>query len=217
MEKLKIAFGFPMMATAIWLFLLTANHYGKQIIWLGLFLIVLAMALWVFGEFYQRGLGRRGLALAAALLLAAGGYVYGMELQLDWRHAGKGAPLEAEASSESLPWQPWSSEKVDQGRKQGRPVFVDFTADWCLTCQVNKKTSIDIPSVREKLKSINALVLLGDYTRLPDDITRELNRFERAGVPLVLVYPKDQTKPPLVLPEFLTPQTVLNALDEAGR
>ena len=93
---------------------------------------------------------------------------------------------------------------------------MDFTADWCLTCQVNKKTSIEIPSVRAKLKSLNAVSLLGNYTRFPDNITAELNRFSRAGVPLVLVYPKDATQPPIVLPEILTPGIVLDALDRAG-
>jgi len=60
-------------------------------------------------------------------------------------------------------------------------VLVDFTADWCLTCQVNKKTSIEITSVREKIKSLNAVALLGDYTHFPDAITTELNRYNRAA------------------------------------
>jgi len=93
---------------------------------------------------------------------------------------------------------------------------VDFTADWCLTCQVNKKTSIEIPSVRAKLKAINAVAFVGDYTRTPDNITTELQRYNRAGVPLVLVYPKDAVAPPIVLPEILTPGIVLGALDNAS-
>jgi len=95
-------------------------------------------------------------------------------------------------------------------------VFVDFTAKWCVTCNANKKTSIEIPSVRAKLKSIQAAALLGDYTKVPPAITDELARFGRAGVPLVLVYPKDATKPPMVLPELLTPGIVLDALDKAA-
>ena len=106
---------------------------------------------------------------------------------------------------------------VTQARSEGRPVLVDFTADWCLTCQVNKRTSIEIPSVRAKLKEINAVALLGDYTHFPDSITVELNRFSRAGVPLVLIYPKAATQPPIVLPEILTPGIVLAALDHATR
>ena len=94
-------------------------------------------------------------------------------------------------------------------------MLVDFTADWCLTCQVNKKTSIEIPSVRAKLKAINAVAFVGDYTRTPDNITTELQRYNRAGVPLVLVYPKNADAPPIVLPEVLTPGIVLDALDRA--
>ena len=72
-------------------------------------------------------------------------------------------------------------------------------------------------SVRAKLKQTNALALLGDYTRVPDVITTELNRFGRAGVPLVLVYPKNADAPPAVLPEVLTPGLVLDALDRAAQ
>ena len=96
-------------------------------------------------------------------------------------------------------------------------MLVDFTADWCLTCQVNKKIAIEIPSVREKLKEINAVALVGDYTHFPDSITAELNRYSRAGVPLVLVYPKSADAQPIVLPAVLTPGIVLDALDQAAQ
>jgi thiol:disulfide interchange protein DsbD len=86
-----------------------------------------------------------------------------------------------------------------------------------VTCQANKKTSIEIDSVRKKLKEINAVSLLGDYTLVPDDITEELRRFGEPGVPLVLVYPKDPSKPPVKLPSLLTPSIVLNALDQATK
>ena len=110
-----------------------------------------------------------------------------------------------------------SQAAVTQARAAGRPVFVDFTADWCVTCQVNKRTSLEIPSVRAKLKEIHAVALLGDYTRLPDSLTDELSRFGRAGVPLVLVYPKTAGGPPVVLPAVLTPGIVLQALEQAAR
>jgi thiol:disulfide interchange protein DsbD len=94
---------------------------------------------------------------------------------------------------------------------------VDFTADWCLTCQANKKFAIEVPEVQTRLNEINAVALLGDYTRLPPEITRELNRHGRAGVPLVLVYPANSSLPPIVLPEALTPGIVLEALNKAAR
>src|SRR5205814_6245795 len=130
-----------------------------------------------------------------------------LEHQLHWR-----SPL-AEKPPGNIPlaiepggidWKPWGPEAVAKARAEGRPVFVDFTADWCVTCQANKKTSIEISSVRSKLREINAVALIGDYTREDDAITAELKRFGRAGVPLVLVYPADPKAEPAVLPEVLT-------------
>ena len=219
MEKFKIAMGFPMLATAVWLFNLAAGSYGKSVLWLGIFLVIVAFAAWIFGEFVQRGRARKGLALVIALILLVGGYAYALESQLRWREPVTEADATGslKESADGIDWQRWSSEAVAKARSEGRPVIVDFTADWCLTCQVNKKTSLEIPSVRAKLKSMNAIALLGDYTRFPDNITTELNRFSRAGVPLVLVYPKNPEAQPIVLPEILTPGIVLHALDRAVR
>ena len=218
-EKFKIVMGFPMLATAAWLFNLAAGNYGRRVLWLGVFLVVVALAAWIFGRFVQRGRTQRGLALAIVLILLIGGYVYALENRLDWR-----APVAAKDttgplinSPDGIDWQRWSPEAVAKARREGHPVLVDFTADWCLTCQVNKKTSIEISSVRSKLKEINAVTLLGDYTHFPDAITVELNRYNRAGVPLVLVYPKNPDTQPIVLPEILTPGIVLDALAYAAR
>jgi thiol:disulfide interchange protein DsbD len=219
MEKFKIAMGFPMLATAVWLFNLAAGSYGKSVLWLGIFLVFVAFAAWIFGEFVQRGRARKGVALAIVLILLVGGYAFALENQLNWR-----APITApdatgplKESPDGIAWQRWSPEAVAKARSEGRPVIVDFTADWCLTCQVNKKTSIEIPSVRAKLKASNTVALLGDYTHFPENISTELNRFNRAGVPLVLVYPKNPTASPLVLPEILTPGIVLDALNRAAQ
>jgi len=218
MEKFKIAMGFPMLATVVWLFNVAGSSYGKNVLWLGVFLVTVAFAAWIFGEFFQRGRARPGLALAVVLLLLAGGYALALEKELDWRHAAPAAPTTGgslQESADGIAWQPWSAAAVAQARATGKVVLVDFTADWCLTCQVNKKTSLEISAVREKLKALDAVALLGDYTHFPDAITTELQRFHRAGVPLVLVYPKAATAAPLVLPEVLTPGIVLNALETA--
>jgi thiol:disulfide interchange protein len=217
MERFKVAMGFPMLATAVWLFSLIPLHYGKRSWWLGIFLVVVAMATWIYGQFVQRGRTRRGLGLTVTLVLLVAGYTYAIEGQLRWRSPVQesGAAGTLKDSPDGIDWERWSPAAVAKARAAGRPVFVDFTADWCLTCQANKRIAIEIPSVRAKLRQINALSLLGDYTRLPDDITEELNRFGRAGVPLVLVYPKNRTKPPVVLPEVLTPSIVLGALERS--
>ncbi|HLP75585.1 MAG TPA: thioredoxin family protein, partial [Candidatus Paceibacterota bacterium] len=219
MEKFKIAMGFPMLATAIWLLSMIPVHYGKRSWWLGLFLVILALAAWIYGEFVQRGRKRRGLALGIVVALLAGGYVYAIEKQLDWRMPAQEsvAAGSLKESSDGITWQRWNAAAVAEAQAKGHPVLVDFTADWCLTCQANKKIALEIPSVRAKLKEIGAVAFLGDYTHLPDEMTVELNRYGRAGVPLVLVFPKQAGAHPIVLPELLTPGIVLDALDRAAK
>ena len=222
MEKFKIAMGFPMLATAIWLASLTTAFYGDRTWWLGIFLVLLATAAWVFGEFFQRG-SRRGVALTVVLLLIALGFVWPLEAGLRWRtpitETSNSARLEH--APEGFPWQRWSVEAVKQARDAGRVVIVDFTASWCQTCNINVKPAFEAASVIEKLKQLNAVALVADYTRFPDDMTEELARFNRRGVPLVLVYPSDATKPPIVLAEPLPypipySPVILDALKKAS-
>lgn len=218
MEKFKIALGFPMLATAVWLFNLAYDDYGKNVLWLGIFLVTVALAAWTFGEFVQRGRTGRSAAVAITLILLIGGYAFALEDQLHWREPINiaGTSRSATDSQDGIDWQPWSRQAVAEARSEGHPVLVDFTADWCLTCQVNKKIAIEVPSVRQKLKEINAVALVGDYTHFPDNITAELNQYGRAGVPLVLVYPRKVNAQPIVLPQVLTPGIVLNALNQAA-
>jgi len=211
MERFKVAMGFPMLATAMWLFWLTGTRLGKTgVLWFGMFLVLLSMAAWIWGEFVQRGTKRKGLAIAISLLLVATAYGGILEKQLRWREP-------AGTKKEGIDWKKWSAEAVAQARKDGHPVLVDFTADTCLNCQVNKITSLDIEATRKKLMEINAVSFLADFTDEDPAIARELQRHDRAGVPLVLVYPKDPNKPAIVLPAVLTPGVVLDALDRAAK
>lgn len=221
MVRFKIAMGFPLLATAVWLLFLAIDHYGKQGLWLGLFLVSAATSAWVYGEFVQRGGRHRGIAIAAALILLLGGYYYALERQLQWRRIPEVSPVVSELQSHpgGIAWQRWNPDAVRKARAEGKVVFVDFTADWCLTCNANKKFSIEIAAVVEKLKAIDAIAFLADYTRpaASPEITEELRKHGRAGVPLVLVYPKKPELPPLVLPELLTPAIVLDALTRAAQ
>ena len=203
MQRFKVAMGFPMLATAFWLLSLIPIHYGERAWWLGFFLILVALAAWLFGEFFQRGSSRRGLALALTVVVLAIGYGVVLEGRLHWRspEAGSAQSEHIEASPSGVVWQPWSAEAVASARKEGRPVIVDFTAKWCLTCNTLVKPALENQSVRDRLEQINALPLLGDYTRFPAAITEELKQFGRAGVPLILVYPKNPSEPPFVLPD----------------
>ncbi len=146
------------------------------------------------------------------------GYIFTLEGNLRWREplTGNGSGMTLQTEPNGIPWQRWSLTAVAQARAEHRPVLVDFTAKWCLTCNTLIKPALESSSVRNKLREVNGVALLGDYTLFPDDITEELKRHERAGVPLVLVYPKDPDTPPIVLPEALTPGMVVNALERAG-
>jgi len=222
MEKFKIAMGFPMLATAIWLLTLTESHFGDRgPLWVGLFLVLLAFATWIWGEFFQKSGRHHGLAVAASFLLVGVGYGYCLEKKLHWRtpeplakNGGQGPH-----SAGGIDWQPWSTAAVEKARAEGHPVLVDFTAKWCLTCKLNEGDNLEVDSVRSKLKETNTIAMQGDFSREDPAIASELKRFGQSGVPMVLVYPKDLSRPPVVLPIWpeLTPRMVVVALDDAAK
>jgi thiol:disulfide interchange protein len=209
MEKFKNAMGFPMLATAVWLMWVASNR-EDDVLWLGLFLVVLALAAWIWGQFVQRGVRRRALAVVICLLVLGSDYGVILEGQLQWR-----SPPQNKTTG--IDWKVWSAEAVEEARRAGHPVLVDFTAKSCLTCKLNLASSLEIDRTRAKLKQIGAVALKADYTTEDPAIGRELRRFSTSGVPLVLVYSKDLSQEPQVLPTFLTPSIVLDALDKAAK
>ena len=219
MERFKVAMGFPMLATAVWLVTLTTDFYGDRVLWLGIFLVTVALAAWVYGAFVQRGRTRRGLSLAVVSLLLGGSFVFAVEKKLQWRQ-----PIEDTRPTENsqtvkdapagIPWKRWSPAAVAKAQSEGRPIIVDFTAKWCLTCNTIVKPALESDAVQAKIREVNAELLLANWTKRPADITAELEKFERAGVPMVLVYPKDPAKPVMVF-DTITSGTMVKALDDA--
>ena len=222
MERFKVAMGFPMLGTAVWLFWLCMNHFDDSgTLWLGLFLVSVALSVWIYGEFVQRGRQRRRIAIGVAVVVLIGSYWFNLEKQLQWRVAKKPSIATVQDGGivndpTKIDWQPWSPEAVAAARKDGRPVFVDFTADWCPTCKVNKAIAVEIDDVRKKLREINAVALIADNTLSPQSIALELRRYGRAGVPLNLVYPAEAGAEPIVLPTALTRGIVLEALGKVA-
>jgi thiol:disulfide interchange protein DsbD len=208
MEKFKNAMGFPMLATAVWLLWVSSSREDDEL-WLGLFLVVLALAAWIWGQFVQRGTRLRPLAVVICLLLAGTDYAAILQGRLQW--------LSPQTKMAGIDWQTWSAEAVEKAQRAGHPVLVDFTARSCVTCNLNLASSLEIDRTRAKLKQIGAVALKADYTHEDPVIARELRRFNASGVPLVLVYSKDPAHEPQVLPTILTPAIVLNALDQAAK
>lgn len=221
MEKFRITMGFPMLATAFWLLDLTAPSFGEgAIAWLGLVLVLISTAAWVWGTFIQSSSTKqKGLACVVVLACLAASLAV-LEFGLDWRHLPKqGTPPQTTAATQALgaiDWKPWSKEAVEKARAEGHPVLVDFTARWCLTCKSNERFAIDVPEVRRKLAEIKAVAFKADNTDPNPEINAELKKHGRAGVPLVIVYPRQQERDPIVLPTVLTPGIVLSALERAA-
>jgi thiol:disulfide interchange protein len=218
MEKFKIAMGFPMLAAAVWLCSLLETHYGERVWWMAVFLVFVALAAWVYGEFVQRGTKRRLLGAAVTVILLLTGYLFAAEHGLQWRAPFQ--PTSGSAAASEAPtgvaWQPWSPQAVAEAQNAGQPVLIDFTAKWCLTCNTVIKPALESSAVQQKLKDINARALLANYTRQPADLTAELKRFGRAGVPLVVIYSRNPSTPPMVF-DVVTPSSLLSALDRAAQ
>ena len=100
--------------------------------------------------------------------------------------------------------------------RTGKPTIIDFTADWCLTCKVNERTVLAQASVRQAMERLNVVPLKADYTRRDPEIGQWLKRFGKAGVPFYLVIPGDTSQAPIAMPEFITPSSVVEALERGA-
>jgi len=123
------------------------------------------------------------------------------------------SPSVVNAETASTQWAPFSPELVAKYRAQGRPVFVDFTASWCLSCQVNERVVLSRADVQNRLKTSGVALVRADWTRHDETIAQTLASLGRDGVPTYALYPADPQAPPVLLPEVLTPDIVFNALD----
>jgi thiol:disulfide interchange protein len=217
MQRFKVAMGFPMMAAAVWLCSLARVQYGDRAWWVAMFLIFVAVAAWVYGEFVQRASNHQWVARLATVCLVVMGYGLALEKEMRWREPMRDDGTSANRSSvapRGVTWEKWSPEAVAAARAAGRPVVVDFTATTCLTCNTIVKPSFEKESVQKKLKEIEAVTLVADYSLQPQNITDELRRFERSGVPFVLIYPRNAAEPPMTF-DLVTPGKIVDALSRA--
>jgi thiol:disulfide interchange protein DsbD len=123
------------------------------------------------------------------------------------------AAVRAEGTPDALGWEPFSIERRDALLAEGTPVFIDFTAAWCLSCQVNERVALETPAVRERLRAHRVALLKADWTLRDDRISQALTSYGREGVPLYVLYGRERGASPVLLPEVLTPGIVLGALD----
>ena len=217
MEVLKQAVSVPIFGTVIWLAWVVAQAYGATLLaaLLANFLL-LAIAGWFLGRWPAK---RWSAATAGLLALSVVGMSVFKANSFVTIEEPKNILVGDIDTLKALPvlrgnnWQPWSTEAVTRAQSQGRPVFVDFTASWCLSCQVNERVAFSAPEVKKAFADNNVVLLRADWTRYDDSITQALNSFGRSGVPTYALYVPGE-KSPRLLPEVLTPGIVTSALAE---
>jgi len=207
METFKQAMAFPLYATVGWLLWVLAGQTkddDNALLLIAFGFVLVAMAAWAYGRFGQAfGKPRRQLfgRVFAAVLFVGGLYT-------GWP---KSAPTAAVDGSYQVVWEKWSPEAIKAAQAAGRPVYVDFTARWCATCQTNKATVFHNDEVLAALARKNVVLLRGDWTNRDPKITAELARWNRSAVPFNLIYAPSMSEP-IILPELLSPGKVLEAL-----
>ena len=221
METAKQFMGFFMMATLIWLLYILGKQIGMEgVIWTSAFLLTVGIACWLIGRFATLVASRKVFAITwiVAVLLVAGGYWFFLESVLDIRNviAGTVAPTSGSNTGEGITWKPFTLTDLEDELKGEKAVFVDFTAEWCLTCKVNEKTVLADRAVIEKFKALNVVPFRADWTNRNPDITRLLQKFGRSGVPLYVIFPPTKRNAPIVLPEVITTGIVIEALEKAA-
>ncbi|MGA2352809.1 MAG: thioredoxin family protein [Terracidiphilus sp.] len=202
MEVLRQAVAVPIFATVIWLAWVLAQAYGASVL---AALLASFLMLAIAGWFLGRWPARRWATTVAALILLG---VIAIAVV---------APQKFAVASQALPdagvWQPWSQAAVSRSLAAGQPVFVDFTASWCLSCQVNERVALSQPEVEQAFQARNVVLMKADWTRHDEAITQALTALGRSGVPAYALYTPGESQPQM-LPEVLTPGIVMDALSK---
>ncbi|MDD7996462.1 UNVERIFIED_ORG: thiol:disulfide interchange protein DsbD [Kosakonia oryzae] len=208
MNTLKRGLAFPMFGAFGWLVWVLAQQAGTTALAAILAAsVVVSFAAWLYGMAQQRRFAGRGhkvlFATTAVLLLAA---IVPLPPVVK-----SGSTLPAAHIAEVK----WSPQTVAENRGHGKAIFVNFTASWCITCQVNERTSLSTQAVKTALAQTGTLYMVADSTKFNADIDDALNDLGQGSLPLYVVYPADGSAPK-ILPQVLTPSIVVNALNQAS-
>ena len=207
MEVLKQAVSVPIFGTVIWLVWVFDQTAGPSaLVALLTAFLLLAIAGWILGRWPAKAPATVAAVLVVALAVA-------LPIVAADRMPAPSAVAASTTSASGTHWEPFTPELVAKYRAEGRPVFVDFTASWCLSCQVNERVVLDRDDVRQRLASSGVALVRADWTRHDEVIAQTLAGLGRSGVPTYVFYPADPAKEPQILPEVLTPGIVFSALD----
>jgi thiol:disulfide interchange protein len=206
METLKQLLAFPLYATVVWLVWVFGRQVGVDgVAVLLLALTLVGLAAWIDGRVRARG--RSGIRRVPAALGGAVAILVAL--------AAARMPAAAATAAADAEWEPYSAERVEALRAEGRPVLIDFTAAWCLSCQVNERVALRTETARRVFAEADVALVKADWTSRDPEIAAAIESFGRSGVPLYVLYPADGTAPE-ILPAILTPGIVVDAVRRAA-
>ncbi|HCX72294.1 MAG TPA: hypothetical protein DHM37_01105, partial [Candidatus Cloacimonas sp.] len=211
MNIFKEVMGFLLLATAF--YLIRSLYFlvgGKELLSVLVYLLILAFAAWIYGRFAKPEFSKtkQWIATILAIVIAVGGGF----LTLDFSEENITASLEEESHLRPG-WEKFSPELLQKYREAGQPVFIDFGAEWCLTCKTNETTVLFTEDIETAFQEKGIKLLKGDNTKKNPVIGEWLSRFNRAGVPLYIFYLPGQEEP-IVLPELITKDMIYNILEK---
>jgi thiol:disulfide interchange protein len=222
METFKQVVGFVTLSVVVWLlwtlsFLVDRGPLFSFV----LTLVFVAMACWMLGHVRltddMPAVVRKWISAAA--ILGAGLWLSPRIIAVLAGEGVLGSPAGAsqlvstDAKSEWIEWRPGIGEEL---AREGNTVYIDYTAQWCLTCKANKATVLNTDAIRRKFDELNVVRVLADFTRYDEEMQKEINAHGRNGVPVNVIYPAEKPESPTLLPEILTQNIVLKALEQAG-
>jgi thiol:disulfide interchange protein len=210
MERTKQVFAFPMYLAAVWLVWVLVQQSGANGVAIALGgMVLIAFAAWLYDSTRYAGSKAQIAANAgvAILLLST--------LLISYTYLDDVAVEDTKStvkSSVNHPWEAYSPQRLEQLLAEGQPVFLNFTAAWCISCLVNERVALSQPEVIAAFKKKGLIYLKGDWTNKDAQITNVLTTFGRSGVPLYVFYPAGKGAEPIELPQILTPSIVLNTI-----
>lgn len=233
METFKQAMGFLLLATVVWLLWVLGDQAGvTATLYATTFLLLVGFATWFNASLIHLDtpIAKKGIVWTITLAIVAAGWWYCIA---NVPGLGKPQPVIAKAvlnnipgndipkgvsteSADSITWLPFTIASLNAELASGKTVFLDFTADWCLTCKVNEQTVINTKPVIDKFRALNVVALKADWTSQNPEISKLMQKFGRSGVPLYVIFPGGDPRHPIVLPEVITPGIVMDKLDQAS-
>ena len=212
MEKVKQFMGFPLLATNLWLLSVLGAQRGVHGFEATVMLLfMLGISAWIYGSFLLSRRLIKGVALFLSIALAVGSLAYFVPRALEIPPDAFSKTQESKESEDLITWVPYSKKTFNKLRKEGKAIFVDFTADWCITCKFNEHTAIDTSAVRALFRKHQIVPMKADWTNANVEITKALQAFGRVGVPYYVFYPAGDDTQPVTFSEFLTESDLIKA------